>query len=184
MGYGKIARPLTDLTKKDGFLWGPTAQSASEELKKSMVSAPVLALPDFSQPFEIECEASGRGLGAVLMQSRKLIAYFSKALSDQNLNKSAYEKEIMALVLAIQHWRPYLLGRDFTVYSDQKSLRHLLEQRITTTDQQNWTAKLMGYRFSICYKPGIENSAADALSRVMEGNELRTLVSYGHTHNG
>ncbi|KAJ9548687.1 hypothetical protein OSB04_021230, partial [Centaurea solstitialis] len=168
-GYGKIARPLTDLTKKDGFHWSLEAQSAFEELKRSMITAPVLALPDFSHPFEIECDASGRGLGAVLMQHRRPIAYFSKALSDQNLNKSAYEKEIMALVLAIQHWRPYLLGRDFIVFSDQKSLRHLLEQRITTTDQQNWIAKLLGYQFSICYKPGKENGAADALSRVMDG---------------
>lgn len=177
-GYGKIARPLTDLTKKDGFRWGPEAQAAFELLKQTMTTAPFLTLPDFSKPFEIECDASGYGLGAVLMQSRKPIAYFSKALSDKNLSKSAYEKELMALVLAIQHWRPYLLGRTFTVFTDQKSLRHLLEQRITTTDQQNWLAKLLGYNFSILYKPGRDNSAADALSRISDTPELRTLLSY------
>ncbi|KAL4557540.1 hypothetical protein LXL04_035721 [Taraxacum kok-saghyz] len=177
-GYGKIARPLTELTKKDGFDWSPATQSAFDLLKQTMTTAPLLTLPDFSKPFEIECDASGLGLGAVLMQSRKPIAYFSKALSDKNLTKSAYEKELMALVLAIQHWRPYLLGRDFTVFTDQKSLRHLLEQRITTTDQQNWLAKLMGYKFSILYKPGRDNTAADALSRVFETNELRSLLSY------
>lgn len=176
--YGKIAKPLTELTKRDGFIWGPAAESAFNELKRALVTAPVLSLPDFSRTFEIECDASGRGLGAVLMQSRQPIAYFSKALSDKNLTKSAYEKEIMALVLAIHHWRPYLLGRHFTVFSDQKSLRHLLEQRITTIDQQNWIAKLLGYQFTIHYKPGKENGAADALSRIGEGNELNSLMSY------
>nr|GEW24460.1 retrotransposon-related protein [Tanacetum cinerariifolium] len=156
---------------------GVRKQSTFENLKKIMASAPVLALPNFSQPFEIECDASGRGIGAVLMQSQRPIAYFSKALSDQNLSKSAYEKEIMALVLAIQHWRPYLLGRSFTVFTDQ-SLKFLLEQRITTIDQQNWVAKLLGYQFTICYKPGKENRVADALSRIPEVGELYSIVAY------
>lgn len=80
-----------------------------------MTIAPILTLPNLSQPFEIKYDASGRGVEVFLMQSCKPIAYFSKALSDRNLNKSAYEKEVMALVLAIQHWEPYLLGRWFIV---------------------------------------------------------------------
>ncbi|WCJ33627.1 Transposon Tf2-6 polyprotein [Euphorbia peplus] len=175
--YGSIARPLTEQTKKNAFHWSLEAQTAFEQLKSAIVSAPVLALPDFSIPFVVECDASGRGIGAVLMQNRRPIAYFSKALSDRNLAKSAYEREIMALALAVQHWRPYLLGAEFTVYTDQKSLRHLLQQRVTTPDQQNWVAKLLGYNFSICYKPGRENRAADALSRRDEDGELFTLVS-------
>lgn len=143
-----------------------------------MTTAPVLLLPDFTIPFEIECDASGRGIGAVLMQSRQSVAFFSKALSDGNLNKSAYEKEIMALVLAIQHWRPYLLGRHFTVFTDQKSLKHILEQRITTVDQQNWIAKLLGYRFTVLYKAGKDNRAADALSRIYDDGELNSLVFF------
>lgn len=178
VGYGKIAKPLTELTKKDGFHWGPEEQKAFENLKSVMIQAPVLTLPDFTQPFEIECDASGRGIGAVLMQKKKPIAYFSKALSKNNLSKSAYEKELMALVLAVQHWRPYLLGRRFVVYSDQKSLRHLLQQRITTADQQNWIAKLLGYHFEVVYKPGPENKAADALSRIHEEVELKGITSF------
>lgn len=82
---------------------GPIAQSAFEDLKQQITTAPVLALPDFSQPFEIECDASGRGIGAVLMQGRRPISFFSKTLAEKTLNKSAYEKEIMALALSIQH---------------------------------------------------------------------------------
>lgn len=176
-GYGKIAKPLTELTKKEGFHWGPEALKAFEELKLVMVTSPVLTLPDFSQPFEIECDASGRGIGAVLMQKRRPIAYFSKGLSKNNLSKSAYEKELMALVLAVQHWRPYLLGRQFVVYSDQKSLRHLLQQRITSTDQQSWIAKLLGYHFEVIYKPGPENKAVDSLSIMYEEIELQRMIS-------
>ncbi|RDY04206.1 Retrovirus-related Pol polyprotein, partial [Mucuna pruriens] len=95
-----------------------------------------------------------------------------KALAERSLSKSAYEKEIMALVLAIQHWCPYLLGRSFIVYSDQRSLKFLLQQRITTADQQCWIAKLLGYQFDVKYKLGCDNSAADALSRRDEGVEL------------
>lgn len=176
--YGRIARPLTALTKKDGFTWNSLTQMAFDTLKTSMTTAPVLALPDFSQPFYIESDASGSGLRAILMQNGRPIAYFSKALSEQNLSKSAYEKELMAIVMAVQHWRPYLLGRHFTIYSDQKSLRQLLHQRIATMDQQNWAAKLLGYQFDIIYKPGPLNKGADALSRMYEEGELNSIISY------
>ena len=109
----------------------------------------------------------------MLSQKKQPIAFFSKALVESSLTKSVYEKELMALVLAIQHWRPYLIGRRFTVYTDQKSLRYLLEQRITTQNQQNWLAKLMGYGFDIVYKPGAANRVADALSRRLEEEEER-----------
>ncbi|MCH81353.1 retrotransposon protein, partial [Trifolium medium] len=175
--YGKIAKPLTELTKKDSFKWNEQAQLAFETLKKKLTTAPVLALPDFSKSFLIECDASGTGLGAILMQDKKPIAYFSKALGMRNLTKSTYEKELMAVVLAIQHWRPYLLGRKFVVSTDHKSLKQLMQQKIVTAEQQNWAAKLMGYDFDIIYKQGKLNKGADALSRVYEGVELTTLHS-------
>jgi hypothetical protein len=146
---------------------------AFETLKRVVVQAWVLTLQDFNQPFEIECDSSGTGVGAVLMQNKRPIAYFSKALSKNNLSKSTYEKELMVLVLVVQHWHPYLLGRSFVVHSDQKSLRHLLQQCITTTDQQNWLAKLLGYHFEVVYKPGPDNKAADVLSRRYEEVELK-----------
>jgi hypothetical protein len=176
--YGKLAKPLTELTKKDNFSWGEEAQRAFDELKIKLTTAPVLALPDFTKGFVIECDASGVGLGAILMQEKRPIAYFSKALGTRNLTKSAYEKELMAMVLAIQHWRPYLLGRKFVVSTDQKSLKQLLQQRIATAEQQNWAAKLLGYDFDIVYKQGKLNKGADALSRMNEEAELKAITSY------
>ena len=112
------------------------------------------------------------------MQDKRPIAYFSKALGVRNLSKSAYEKELMALGLAIQHWRPYLIGRKFIVSIDQKSLKQLLQQRISTAEQQNWAAKLLGYDFEVVYKQGKLNRGADALSRMHEGMELRSITSF------
>ena len=136
--YGKIAKPLTELTKKDGFKWGEEAKRAFEELKGKLTTAPVLALPDFSKEFVIECDASGSGVGAILMQDKRPIAYFSKVLGIRNLSKSAYEKELMAMGLAIQHWRPYLLGRKFIVSTDQKSFKAVA----TAKDNHCRTTKL------------------------------------------
>jgi hypothetical protein len=175
--YGKIARPLTALTKKDAFTWNEETTKAFETLKISLTTASVLALPDFTKEFVIECDASGVGLGAILMQNKRPVAYFSKALGVRNVTKSAYEKELMAVVLAIQHWRPYLLGRRFTVSTDQKSLKQLLQQRIVTAEQQNWAAKLLGFDFDIVYKQGRLNRGADALSRVHEGSDLCAMTS-------
>ena len=165
------------MTKKDAYKWSLAAQTAFEALKLAMVTAPALALPDFSVPFVVKCDASSHGIGEVLMQHQQPIAYFSKALSKQNLAKSTYEHEIMALVLAIQHWRPYLLGTRFCVYTDQKSFRFLLEQRITNPDQQNWVVKLLGYQFDIHYKSGRKNRTADALSRWVDDGELSVITS-------
>ena len=169
-GYGCIAKPLTTLTKKDNFQWNQETQRAFEQLKQPLVIAPVLHLSYFTQLFTVECDASGSGIAAVLMQNLHPIAYFNEVLSDRNLAKSAYEREIMALALTVQHWRPYLLGSKFTVFTYQKSLGYLLHQRFTTPDQQHWVLKLLGFNFDINYKSSKENRAADALSRQEEGS--------------
>ncbi|KZV37815.1 hypothetical protein F511_30328 [Dorcoceras hygrometricum] len=124
--YGKIAKPLTALLKKDGFGWNDEAQRAFETLKRAISTAPVLRMPDFTREFVIECDASRKGVGAVLSQEGRPVAFFSKALAERSLSKSTYEKELMALVLAVQHWRPYLLGQKFIVTTNHKSLTSLL----------------------------------------------------------
>lgn len=178
--YAHLAGPLTDQLKADKFGWTDDASRAFEALKQALAAAPVLRMPDFSAPFVIETDASGYGLGAVLLQHDHLIAYFSKVLGQRNRLKSIYEKELMAIVLAVQKWRHYLIGHPFLIRTDQQSLKHLLEQREVGADYQRWVSKLMGYHFTIVYKPGISNKAADALSRVVsEPVECGALVSIG-----
>ena len=86
------------MTKNDGFSWSDEAQTAFENLKERLISSPVLTLPDFSKEFTIECDASGHGIGAVLLQENRPVAFFSIALAAKHLSKSVYEKEMMALV--------------------------------------------------------------------------------------
>ncbi|KAL0552088.1 hypothetical protein IC582_011184 [Cucumis melo] len=173
--YGAIATPLTRLTKKNNFHWSEEATKAFETLKKAMVTLPVLALPDFQQPFEIETDASGFGLGAVLSQNKRPIAYFSQKLSESVRKKSVYERELMTIVLAMEKWRHYLLGHHFVVYTDQKALRHILEQRELIPRVQKWLIKLMGFDFEIFYKVGPENKAADALSHISIEDQLHVI---------
>lgn len=135
------------------------------KLKTALTTVPVLALSDFSKEFTVETDASGEGIGVVLVQENKPIAFFSKGLSAKNRALAVYERELLALVTAAQKWRPYLLGRYFLIKTDHHSLKYLLEQRISTTSQQKWIVKLLGYDYTIMYKKGKENLVADALSR-------------------
>lgn len=173
--YGSIAISQTQQLKKDSFAWNEAAITAFEQLKKAMASVPVLRPPDFTQTFVIETDASGVGVGAVLMQNRWPLAYFSHALPPLHRAKYVYERELLAIVLAVKKWRAYLLGRRFVVRTDQKSLKFLLELRIIEGDCQKWVTKLLSYDFTIEYKKGTENTAADALSRLPAALELGVL---------
>ncbi|KAL5768771.1 hypothetical protein ACOSQ2_015554 [Xanthoceras sorbifolium] len=112
--------------------------------------------------------------GAVLLQE-KPVAYFSHALRGRHLLLSTYEKEMLALVMAMQKWRPYLIGRQFGVRTDHQSLKHLWNKKITTVAQQKWLYKLMGFDFVIEYNRGRDNLVADALSKQVEDEEISTL---------
>ena len=134
-GYGQIASPLTALLKKDTFAWSDKAEQAFEKLKEAVSQPPVLALPDFTQSFVVKCDASGVGIGVVLMQQGRPLAFFSQALKGNNLFLSTYEKELLALVLAVKKWRPYLFATIFVIKTDQQSLKYILEQRVGTPMQ-------------------------------------------------
>ncbi|XP_066160673.1 uncharacterized protein [Oryza sativa Japonica Group] len=164
--FGLISKPLTQLLKKGiPFKWTPEIESAFQQLKQALVAAPVLALPDFSKHFTIETDASDVGIGAVLSQEKHPIAYLSRALGPKTRGLSTYEKEYMAIILAVEHWRPYLQQGEFIILTDHHSLMHLTEQRLHTPWQQKAFTKLLGLQYKICYRKGVSNAAADALSR-------------------
>lgn len=166
--YSIIAAPLTELLKKEAFLWTETATTSFSELKTAMCTAPVLHLPNFTLPFVVETDASDFGIGAVLLQEGHPLAYFSKKLGPRRCLASTYHKELYAIVEAVQKWRQYLLGREFIIRSDQRSLKDLLSQVVQTPDQQFYLRKLMGFKFVIEYKSDASNKVADALSRIEE----------------
>ncbi|MCH81746.1 Ty-3/gypsy retroelement polyprotein [Trifolium medium] len=180
--FGKIAKPLTDMLRKDCFIWSDQSTKAFEALKQALVSSPVLSLPDFTQQFIVETDASGKGIGAVLMQNRHPIAYISKSLGPRQQALSVYERELLAIVYAVQKWGSYLSHAPFVIKTDQRSIKHMLDQKLNTPFQQAWVAKLMGYDFEIQYKEGASNIAADALSR-KEGAELISLILNSQSPN-
>lgn len=174
--YGEISRPLMQLLKKGSFQWSQAATEAFTKLKQAMITSPVLALPDYSIPFVVETDASDQGVGAVLMQQGRPIAYFSKGLSNKHQGLSTYEKELLAIVLATQKWNYYLQGNHFVIKTDHQSLKFLLEQRLSTLLQQKWLSNIIGFDYEIVYKTGAENKVADALSRLPENKNSGTLL--------
>jgi hypothetical protein len=125
--YGTIAAPLTALLKKDGFAWSTEAKAAFEALKGAVTAAPVLAMSDFTKRFIVECDASSHGFEVVLIQESHPIAYFSRPVAPRHRALAAYERELIGLVHAVRHWRPYLWGRHFVIKTDHFSLKYLLD---------------------------------------------------------
>jgi transposase InsO family protein len=175
--FGTTAAPLTSLLKRDAFQWTDAAEAAFGALKQALTTAPALALPNFEQPFIVECDASGSGIGAVLHQADDAIAFFSRALPPRHRGLAAYERELIGLSQAVRHWRPYLWGRAFIVRTDHQPLKYILDQRLATIPQHHWVSKLLGFDFSIEYKPGRTNVVADALSRRDEPDPLLHAIS-------
>ena len=114
----------------------------------------------------VEVDASGLGIGAVLMQDHHPIANISRHWNHQQQSYYTYEKELLAVVMVVQKWRHYLLNTHFIIKTDHRSLKFILDKKWTTAFQQRWLVKLMEFDFSIEYKQGHDNVAADALSRV------------------
>lgn len=167
-----MAAPLTALLKGEGFSWTAEADAAFVALKAALVLAPVLQLPNVSEWFIVDCDASGAGFGAVLHQGDGAVAFFSWAVAPHHAKLPAYERELIGLVKAVCHWRPYLWGRAFTVQTDHWSLKFILDQCLTTISQHTWVTKLFGYDLSIEYQPRKLNTVADALSRRDEDSSV------------
>ncbi|XP_051149220.1 uncharacterized protein LOC127263941 [Andrographis paniculata] len=168
--FSTIAAPLTAVIRKDElFSWGEAQQQAFDKLKYLLTHAPILKLPNFELTFELECDASGVGIGAVLMQNRQPIAYFSEKLGGAALNYPTYDKELYALVRALQVWQHYLLPKEFVIHSDHESLKHIKTQAKLNKRHARWISFVDTFPYVIKYKKGKDNVVADALSRRHEG---------------
>uniref|UniRef100_A0A2N9IA55 RNA-directed DNA polymerase n=1 Tax=Fagus sylvatica TaxID=28930 RepID=A0A2N9IA55_FAGSY len=164
--FSSLAAPLTEVIKKNvGFRWGEEQEKAFQLIKEKLTNAPLLSLPNFSKTFEIECDASGVGIGAVLMQEGRPIAYFSEKLSGAALNYPTYDKELYALVRALETWQHYLWPKEFVIHTDHESLKHLKGQHKLNKRHARWVEFIETFPYVIRYKQGKENVVADALSR-------------------
>nr|KYP48877.1 Retrovirus-related Pol polyprotein from transposon 17.6 [Cajanus cajan] len=164
--FSTLASPLNELVKKDVvFLWQEKHNLAFQELKQKLTQAPVLALPDFSKTFELECDALGLGIGVVLLQGGHPIAYFSEKLNGAALNYPTYDKELYALVRALQTWEHYLVTKEFVIHIDHESLKYLKGQHKLNKRHAKWVEYLKQFPYVIKYKRCSTNVVVDALSQ-------------------
>ncbi|KAK9177708.1 hypothetical protein WN943_026897 [Citrus x changshan-huyou] len=164
--FNTLATPLIEVIKKDvGFKWGEAQEKAFQIIKHKLTNAPLLSLPNFNKTFEIECDTFGIGIGSILMQEGRPIAYFSEKLSGAALNYPTYDKELYALVQALEMWQHYLWPKEFVIYIDHESMKHLKGQHKLNKRHARWVEFIETFPYVIRYKQDKENIVADALSR-------------------
>ncbi|KAF5808044.1 putative nucleotidyltransferase, Ribonuclease H [Helianthus annuus] len=164
--FSKIAVPLTALTQKNKpFEWGSKQEETFQTLKQKLCDAPTLTLPEGNDDFVVYCDASKLGLGCVLMQRNKVIAYASRQLNVHERNYTTHDLELGAVVFALKIWRHYLYGTKCVVFTDHKSLQHIFNQKELNMRQRRWVELLNDYDCESRYHPGKANVVADALSR-------------------
>ena len=168
--YAKIAKPLTALLKKDKeFVWDEKAQESFEVLKDKLCEAPILQYPDFSRDFILTTDASTKSIGAVLSQGEigkdLPIAYASRVLNDAEQRYSVTDQEALAVVWAVEYFRPYLYGRKFLLVTDHKALIFMQSKKDPNSRVARWRLKIADFDYEVIYKPGVSNVNADALSR-------------------
>ena len=173
--YSSVASPLHDLTSPHRpFVWSPDCEAAFQGLKRSFTTAPVLALPDPSQQFVVEVDASDVGIGAVLSQINpkdgKLhpCAYLSKKLSSSEQNYDVGDRELLAVKVALEEWRHWLEGssQPFQVWTDHKNLEYLRTAKRLNARQARWSIFFSRFNFTLSYRPGSKNTKPDSLSRI------------------
>nr|CAE04776.3 OSJNBb0115I21.3 [Oryza sativa Japonica Group] len=176
--FSKIAKPMTRLLQKDvKYKWSEECEQSFQELKSRLISAPILILPDPKKGFQVYCDASKLGLGCVLMQDGKVVAYASRQLRPHEKNYPTHDIELAAVVHALKIWRHYLFGTRTEVYTDHKSLKYIFTQPDLNMRQRRWLELIKDYDMGIHYHPGKANVVVDALSRkgycnATEGRQL------------
>ncbi|KAK1643105.1 hypothetical protein QYE76_060910 [Lolium multiflorum] len=171
-GFSKIAGPMTKLLKKNTpFEWTDECEASFQTLKDKLTTAPVLAVPEPGKDYTVYCDASKNGLGCVLMQDRKVIAYGSRQLKPHEHNYPVHDLELAAVVYALKSWRQFLYGSKCELYTDHKSLKYFFTQKELNMRQKRWLELIKDYDLTINYTPGKANVVADALSRKSTENQ-------------
>jgi hypothetical protein len=175
--FSKIAKPMTELLKKEKkFEWTEGCENSFKELKKRLVSAHVLCLPNLEKEFQVYCDVSRQGLGSVLMQGGRVAAYASRQLKKHEINYPTHDLELASVVHALKTWRHYLMGKRCEVFADHKSLKYIFTQKDLNMRQRRWLELIKDYDLSLQYHPGKANVVADALSCKAYVNCLSTEV--------
>jgi hypothetical protein len=159
--FSKIAKPITELLKKGNkYVWSKDFK----HLKKLLTSSPILAQPDTTKLFDVYFDASGTGLGGVLMQEGRVISYSSRQLRCHEEHYPTHDLELAAVVMALRMWHHYLLGNVVHIYADHKRLKYIFTQLDLNMRQQRWLDLIKDYELEVHYHPGKANVIADALS--------------------
>jgi hypothetical protein len=183
--FSKIVKPMTRLLQKnEKFVWTPECEAAFRTLRELLTTAPVLAQLDITKPFDVYCDASGIGLGCVLMQEGRVIAYASRQLRKHEVNYPTHDLELAAVVHALKLWQHYLLGNLCHIYTDHKSLKYIFTQSELNMRQRRWLELIKDYNLEVHYHPGKANVVADALSRKVHCNytEVLSEESFNRMH--
>ena len=161
-------------------MWDEKCEKAFHTLRERLTTAPVLAQPDNTKPFDVYCDASGTGLDCVLMKDNRVIAYASRALRPHEKNYPTHDLELAAVIHALKIWRHYLMGTPCNIYTDHKSLKYIFTQTDLNMRQRRWLELIKDYDLEVHYHPGKANVVADVLSRKAHCNCL-TATSYNET---
>jgi hypothetical protein len=173
--FSEISKPMTELLEKGKtFEWTPRHEASFQELKKRLTTSPVLTMPDMEKPFSIYCDASGQGIGYVLMQDGHVVAYASRQLRKHEEKYLTHDIELVTVVHALKIWRHYFIGKRCEVYSDHKSLKYIFTQQDLNVSESRWLELIKDYDLGINYHRGKASVVADALSRRSHLNMLAT----------
>ena len=176
--FSIIAKPTTKLTQKNvKFVWTQECEHWFQMLKKNLVIAPILTLPEPGKYFTVYSDASCVGFGCVLMQDGKVIAYASRQLKTHEQNYTTHDLELAAIVFALKIWRHYLYGESCDIFTDHKSLKYIFTQKDLNLRQRRWLELIKDYDLNIQYMPGKANAVADALSRKTSPPTLNALIA-------
>jgi hypothetical protein len=169
--FSRIAKPMTKLLKKGAkFVWGQKCEDAFHTLRQHLTTTPVLAQPDSGKPFDVYCDASSTGLGCVLMQDNRVIAYASRALRPQEKNYPTHDLELAGVVHALKMWRHYLMGTHCNIFTCHKSLKYIFTQADLNMRQRIWLELIKDYDLEVHYHSRKANVVPDALSRKSQCN--------------